>query len=197
MTHIQGGFENTSSEKMKIPELQSDKEENIIVFKDLRLHSEIVLDLKLRILVQKKLEQYLKLIKEKPSLSIQELIKAVKQLKILLQQLIDEDKSQDYLYAEALSTNWHILLLFIENKEHLQNIQIYLGQIELFVQQVNSYAGNSDMSLGYYITQHTGEKWLPFPFMDILLSLHNNALLNKQAGTLHNWVTLLSSIASN
>ena len=188
-------FSHADPEKFKISKIFPDKQHSKeIKFKDLRLKSEIIFTMHLRNQLEAKLLELLGKAKERdqtPDISIST---AMKKLKLLFGKLAIENCSQDYRFAEELSKHWHAMLYQVEICQRSASPPKHLGSLELFIKKLEGHPQKTEYSLGYYLTKYTGEKWIPFPFMDILSSLHENALVKKNKSTLNDWIHTLSYI---
>ena len=118
-----------------------------------------------------------------------------KQIRDLFTILKDKDMSKNPEFAESLSTYWHQLIYHIEKIEE-QKIPtvVHLGKVKDFVSLINDFPPKQDHSLGYYLSQYAGEKWLPFPFMDLLEKIHTGYLDNPSGSHLSTWLFLLDEI---
>lgn len=190
-----GSFDHADPKKIQVPPVFPDKDQpQEIWFKNRKLRSEKIVELQFFLLLHKKIDDLLESTKNKFIVSDKDLGQILEQFKSLFQNLMMTDISQDYRYAEALSNNWHTLLEIIELLENAKLPHPCLGSLQLFVKKLFNYPQKRDHTMGYYLTEHTGEKWIPFPFMDILSKLHEDALIKKTKSTLHDWVLTLSKI---
>jgi hypothetical protein len=83
-------------------------------------------------------------------------------------------------------------LEFIDSYNLLNEEQkLHIKALEPFVNEVYSYPKDAPYSLGYYLTEHAGYKWIPAPFMEILLSLHFEYQKNKENSLLQKWIKTL------
>lgn len=93
--------------------------------------------------------------------------------KKLLQQLSREDVSRDRLFTRQFSEIWQRLVQDLHRIEAFEKDKPNIGpKLKKLLETVGSFPPAADHPLGYYLTQHAGEEWLPFPFMDILSLLH-------------------------
>lgn len=120
----------------------------------------------------------------------------LKRFKNLLELLRVENKSEDYHFAQNLSDLWHAIKMHTANLLPLKKRPPYVESLDLLVQKINLFPKQSDHSLGYYLSQYAGEKWLLFPFIDILNSLHEEAILKKSNDTLYDWSLAIEAILS-
>jgi hypothetical protein len=96
----------------------------------------------------------------------QKAIDALKQFIAVFSELQYQDLSADWRYCEKLSKSWSEVLKSVENATFPSS------SLNLLITQVNEHPEKGDHTLGYYLSQHAGEQWIPFPFMEILRKLH-------------------------
>lgn len=113
-----------------------------------------------------------------------------------LETLRIENKSNDYHFAHELSFLWHAIKMHTAELLPLKKSPVYIESLDMLIQKINLFPKNTDHSLGYYLSEYAGEKWLPFPFIDILNILHEEAILKKSGDTLHDWSLAISAILS-
>ncbi|PWU15713.1 MAG: hypothetical protein C5B45_02090 [Chlamydiae bacterium] len=116
----------------------------------------------------------------------------LKQLFILLS---IEDLSHQLEFIQKLSLLWHKII------EDCNPISIslskgtdFLKKIADFIQIINHFPAKEDHSLGYYLQEHVGEKWVPFPFMELLQELHTDYQRTQDKSYLADWIKILSLI---
>ncbi len=188
MSNVFGSFDQVDPAHMKVSAIEADKKrsEQFLAWKNLNIPTSLLLK---HILCKKLLDKanFLTTAARKKPVLEKSLRETLLFIKKLFETLYKENKSSDYLFAQNLSTHWHLLL---EAKEEMTTSH----SLEAFIKKIHSYPPNVDHSLGYYLTEFTGEKWLPFPFMDILSSLHEDALLHKSKSHLATWIHAIDSL---
>lgn len=117
------------------------------------------------------------------------------ELKQLFISLSIEDLSHQLEFIQKLSLLWHKII------EDCNPISLSLSKgsdffkkTMDFIQVINHYPANEDHSLGYYLKEHVGEKWVPFPFMELLQELHTDYQKTQDKSYLANWIKILSLI---
>jgi len=172
-------------------EPETDSQQNNPI-QDKKLKSSILTELALFLLLERKSEKLLN-----PQLSellLQDLFATLQKFKSLLETLMKSDISQNYLYAESLSKNWHFILDHVVDENRKKRPHQYLERLKSLIQTLHTYPPNSDHSLGYYLTQFTGESWLPIPFTEILYQLYENAIINPSKNHLKQWTQAIEII---
>ena len=114
-----------------------------------------------------------------------------------LQILFEKDESHNPLFTGQLAENWHHLQenshdLFL-NKQELTDLYPLL---QTFFDKIETFPPSSDLSLAYYLKEYAGKEWLPFPFMEMLQELHDQAALSPHNCYLKEWIDDLSSLIS-
>lgn len=116
------------------------------------------------------------------------------ELKKLFTLLSTEDLSHQLEFIQKLSLLWHKI------REDCNPISLslskgsdFLKKIANFIQIINHFPLNEDHSLGYYLQEHVGEKWVPFPFMELLQGLHEEHQIQSKSH-LSDWIKILSLI---
>ncbi|MBI2743850.1 MAG: hypothetical protein HYX48_08045 [Chlamydiales bacterium] len=113
--------------------------------------------------------------------------------KKLLEKLSHEDLSRTITFTRKLSDLW------IELHEDLRKIQLFEAEtprigpdLKTTLDAIGSFPPGADHRLGYYLKEHVGQEWLPFPFMDILSLLYKEHLRRGSRSILTIWLSLLA-----
>ncbi len=131
-------------------------------------------------------------------IDLQAIIENLKHLKRLLEQLSQKDVSKSAEFATELSDVWCSLLENFDNTEVIErkNLQEVASFREM-LDTIKSYPPNSEHRFGYYLLQHAGKDWLPFPFIEILETLHKGYKGDGENSTLAKWCQLVDSVIAN
>ncbi|NGX39658.1 MAG: hypothetical protein KR126chlam1_00991 [Chlamydiae bacterium] len=118
--------------------------------------------------------------------------------KNLLKKLMKEDLSKSSEYALQLSENWSHLLedfdgLEIIERKNLKKVALFRELLDI----VKHYPPESEHSFGYYLLNQAGKNWLPFPFIEILETLHSEHKEKEKESTLTAWCSLIDSVIEN
>jgi len=62
------------------------------------------------------------------------------------------------------------------------------------INEVNEYPKHTEFTLGFYISEFAGYKWVPFPYMEILQNLHLENKKDHENSHLKRWIDLLDAI---
>jgi len=196
MSNIFGSFDPSSPEHTKVIPIEPDKKKDFIEipYKKKQISSKDLTNLTFFTFLQEHIQKF---ITGQGSLLTKDLFGALQHVKILLETLSRENVSQHYLFADDFSKHWHLIIRFVEEESRQRLSSPYLEPLRKWIQSVDTYPKQSDHSLGYYLTRFAGEKWLPFPFMDILYALHEEAILNGSKSTLALWIQTISYLTGS
>ncbi|MCI0382742.1 MAG: hypothetical protein L0207_06825 [Chlamydiae bacterium] len=118
--------------------------------------------------------------------------------KLLLFTLGNEDQSKNPKFAQDLSELWHKLLEDCNNIEILERKNLKdVSQFKEILSLIKDYPYKEEHSLGYYLIEHVGEDWLPFPYMEILLQLHLEFQNNPKQSHLKKWIDYLDTLIAD
>lgn len=125
----------------------------------------------------------------------QQMAEDVAAFKKLLEILSRDDQSHNPEYTQQLSGLWHNLLddcnsILASSESAPGN----LAKLKIFIDEMQHYPPHEDHTLGYYFTEYAGKEWIPFPFMEILQQLHEEAVQTPQKATLIKWLENLTDI---
>lgn len=128
----------------------------------------------------------------------QKIIENLLRFKHLLEKLGEQNLSQSADFAKALSACWCTLLEDFDNIEIMERKN--LREVASFRELMNTmknYPPDSEHRLGYYLVQHAGEDWLPFPFIEMLNNLHTEHLASAKKSTLASWFKQIDVVIAN
>lgn len=113
----------------------------------------------------------------------------------LLEHLGSKDQSNQPRYAHQLSELWHKLIEDFNILAQLERKnQKILLKLKFFLDEINHYPADQEHSFGYYLKEHAGEDWLPFPYMDILSKLHKEYVRKPNESHLSKWISMIDEI---
>lgn len=112
-------------------------------------------------------------------------------IKAALETMMREDRSQDAPFLKELSHLWQQLL------EH--SIKLQMGgpltkKFKTLIKDIETYPNDEDHTFGYYLEEYAGQKWLPFPYMDLLYKLHHQHALDPSSSLLTRWTRMIQDI---
>ena len=115
--------------------------------------------------------------------------------KNLLEELAKEDKSHIPEFTQRLSLQWQKVS---ENCSGLEGraseLDLLSSEIMNLIKEIHTFPPGEDHTLGYYLTEHAGQEWIPFPFMNMLHDLHEESLALKEKSQLFLWIHKIDEI---
>jgi hypothetical protein len=96
-----------------------------------------------------------------------------------------ENRSQDIEFLNNLARIWHQIL---ELSVLFKRTDAFSIAFRSFVKKVQKYPENQEHTFGYYLNEYTGEKWLPFPYMELVQTIHEQYLDNPETSDLGLWI---------
>lgn len=113
----------------------------------------------------------------------------------MLQILSNEDQSHNAEFTQQFSEIWNNLA---EHRKYLEMTHkknpLLLSQLQSFMLLLERFPPSEEHSLGYYLSHHVGNEWLPFPCMEILTKLHAAYQQDSQASPLALWIRVIDDI---
>lgn len=128
----------------------------------------------------------------------QTIIEHLENFKKKLTELAKQDLSNSPPFATELSNIWSLLFEDYENiavleRKDLKEVSSFREMMDI----IKHYPPESEHRLGYYLLEHAGEDWLPFPFIEILKQLHDEHLEDPKTSTLTTWQALIDNVILN
>lgn len=120
---------------------------------------------------------------EKGSHSQVEIALAAENFKNHLEALKTDDQTENQHFIEELSIAWLILSSAPPK-----------SPLEPFLQAANAYPKGEMHSFAFYLANHAGDTWLPFPFLEILKKLHQGYVLRRKNSELQHLIDLLTDV---
>ncbi len=100
-----------------------------------------------------------------------------------LETLKKEDRSQDAQFLNGLSQIW---LHLLEDAIHFKKDETSLKFRDL-IRVIQHYPENQPHTLGYYLSEYAGQKWIPFPYMELIQKIHKDHEKNPTVSPLASW----------
>jgi hypothetical protein len=114
---------------------------------------------------------------------------SLKEALLILQQ---ENKSHDSAFLNLLSSHWQRLL---EDDLRLGHSLLFAEKMRAFTREWQHYPQGAEHSLGYYLSEYAGQKWLPFPYMEMIAELHREHKEHPEQSSLSKWVKELETLS--
>lgn len=110
-------------------------------------------------------------------------------LKSFFETMRQEDRSQDGEFLNALAKIWNQAL-----EESLHFNESAALQFKVLVKKILHYPENQPHTFGYYLTAYAGQKWVPFPYMELVQKIHSEHEKNPSSSPLMEWIFLLNNV---
>jgi hypothetical protein len=108
-----------------------------------------------------------------------------------LQILTHEDHSQDAIFLSHLSLLWRHAL---EDTARLRKDAPAALLFQKLIEEVQDYPPTQEHTLGYYLKESAGLKWLPFPYMELIFQIYSIHQTEGEKSTLSHWIAQIKSI---
>lgn len=111
-------------------------------------------------------------------------------IKAAFETMMREDRSQDAQFLKQLSTLWQETL-----SHSIELVQMpWTKQLKRLIKDIESYPENEEHTFGYYLDEYAGQKWLPFPYMELIQTLHHQHELDPSSSLLTRWTRMIEEI---
>lgn len=90
-------------------------------------------------------------------------------LKKSFETLQAEDRSQDAHFLNELSMIWHQVL---EDALQFPGSTPVAEGFKALLRTLQNFPENQPHSFGYYLAEYAGQKWIPFPYMELIAKIH-------------------------
>ncbi len=105
-------------------------------------------------------------------------------LKNYFEILKKEDRSQDVQFLNELSKIWpHILEDALSFKQ-----DAVANGFKTLLRKIQHYPEHATHTLGYYLVEYAGQKWIPFPYMELIQKIHAEHEKNPTGSALSEWI---------
>ena len=109
-----------------------------------------------------------------------------------MEALKEKDLCQNTEFMNFFAFLWMKFLK--DNEDYILKSDKITILIKKLISQINAYPKNTEFTLGYYISEFAGYKWIPFPYMEILRALHQEHIKDPENSHLKTWVDILDEI---
>lgn len=114
-------------------------------------------------------------------------------LKEAFEILKKQDRSQDIQFLNDLSKIWQHVL---EDCLRFNRDSSVAEQFKALVKKIQHYPPGQPHTFGYYLAEYAGQKWIPFPYMELVQKLHNDHEKNPTVSALVQWTVLIDELIS-
>jgi len=106
-----------------------------------------------------------------------------------------EDQSFNPEFVHNLALSWHALVEAVRMMDILERKRkTEVWALQSLVKDIGDYPPKEDHTLGFYMVDFIGKEWLPFPFVELLSSLHADFQVMKEKSTLASWIAAINQI---
>lgn len=122
--------------------------------------------------------------------------KAFSDLKALLQELEERDVSMELTFLLNLSRVWNNVDHAVKGiQEHPSAANLAIrGYLFQLYDEIASCRKGQEYPLIHYLKEHAGTSWVPFPFMHILRTLHEEYHAGHPNSDLKRWLHMIDAI---
>ena len=101
-------------------------------------------------------------------------------------------------FANDLSIIWIRLVEDFDNIEILERKNLQeVASFRVMMDEIKNFPPDSDHRFGYYLLEHAGKDWLPFPFIEMLARLHQEHVMDSKTSTLSAWFKKIDGVITN
>lgn len=104
-----------------------------------------------------------------------------------------EDRSQDASFLNDLAKAWQSVLE-MSLEEHPNEEK---EKISMLLKKINTYPENELHTFGYYLSENTDQRWVPFPYMELIQKIHKGYENKPENCPLSEWINLIDEIISS
>ena len=123
------------------------------------------------------------------------IVERLRALQHLLADLQKEDLSQSVKYTCFLSDLWSDILEDLDIVTIMERKELKKSSgMRKLVDSIKRHPKGAEHPIGYYLMEHAGKDWIPFPFIEILSALHKEHQEHPKASTLKQWDTLFEEV---
>lgn len=131
--------------------------------------------------------------KKAPPAEEKEILETCRLLKAAFEMMKREELSQDIPFLNRLSELWQEIL---EHALRVDRSSNRGKEIRSLIDAIQRYPEKAPHSLGYYLSEYAGQKWLPFPYMEMIQKIHAEHLKNPPDSALTQWTAQIGKILS-
>lgn len=129
---------------------------------------------------------------EKRNFRVEEkFVEHLKALKATFEILKREDRSEDIQFLNHLSQLWQCVL---EDALGFKRDAELASQYKILIKKIQQFPENQLHTFGYYLSEYAGQKWIPFPYMEMIQKIHSEHAKNPIASALSGWTHLIDQL---
>lgn len=116
---------------------------------------------------------------------------SLRALKSAFEILKREDRSEDIQFLHHLSKAWQDVL---EDALNLQRDSVLSAEFKLLIKKIQRFPEHQAHTLGYYLSEYAGQKWIPFPYMELIQKIHSEHEKRSDVSALAEWTALIDRL---
>lgn len=109
------------------------------------------------------------------------------QLKTFFEIMKREDRSQDVQFLNQLSKIW---------RQTLEDSLYSKEDFKTLVDKIQHHSGDTSHTFGYYLAEYMDQKWLPFPYMELIAKIHSEHEKSPATSALTEWTQLIDKLVT-
>jgi hypothetical protein len=115
----------------------------------------------------------------------------LRSLKAAFEILKHEDRSEDIQFLNHLSKLWQRIL---EDALRYQQDSNLAEPYKALIKKIQHFPENETHTFGYYLSEYAGQKWIPFPYMELIQKIHDEHEKNPETSALSEWTVLIDQL---
>ncbi|HSX11087.1 MAG TPA: hypothetical protein VLF94_05180 [Chlamydiales bacterium] len=118
-------------------------------------------------------------------------VEGLRSLKAAFEILKIEDRSEDIQFLNHLSKLWQRVL---EDALTLGRDSELSASYKAMIKKIQHFPEHQVHTFGYYLSEYAGQKWIPFPYMEMIQKIHSDHEKNPAASALTEWTALIDQV---
>lgn len=128
---------------------------------------------------------------EKGARAEKKAFESLRSLKAAFEILKKEDRSEDIQFLNHLSKVWQGVL---EDALNLQRDSALSAEHKSLIKKIQHFPEHQAHTLGYYLSEYAGQKWIPFPYMELIQKIHSEHEKRSDVSALAEWTALIDRL---
>jgi hypothetical protein len=116
---------------------------------------------------------------------------SLRALKAAFETLKKEDRSEDIQFLNHLSKVWQSVL---EDTLNVQRDSTLSSEYKTLIKKIQHFPEHQPHTFGYYLSEYAGQKWIPFPYMELIQKIHTEHEKSPEASALAEWTSLIDQL---
>lgn len=125
------------------------------------------------------------------SLSEKGSVESLRSLKAAFEILKREDRSEDIQFLNHLSKLWQQVL---EDALSFKRDSDLSARYKMLIKKIQRFPEDQVHTFGYYLSEYAGQKWIPFPYMEMIQKIHSEHEKNPDMSALTEWTAMIDRL---